>query len=76
MRKAYKILVGKPKAHRPLGRYKHEWEDNIQLELGELGLDSVDWMNVAHKDLWRAIVNAVMTFWGPYNAGNFLTCGA
>jgi hypothetical protein len=39
---AYKILVGKPEGRRPLGRPRHRWEDNIKMDLGEIGFGDVD----------------------------------
>jgi hypothetical protein len=61
-RSAYEVLVGKPEGKRPLGRPRHKWEDNIKIDLQELGCGSVDWIELAqYRDRWRAIVNAVMT---------------
>jgi hypothetical protein len=60
-RKVYKVLVGKPKGKRPLGRPRRRWEDGIRMDLREIGLGSVDWIQLAQdRDRWRAIVNAVM----------------
>jgi hypothetical protein len=47
MRNAYKILVGKPERKRPLRRPGHRWEDNIKVDLREIGFGGVDWMNLA-----------------------------
>jgi hypothetical protein len=50
----------------PLGRRKHTWMDNIMKDIGEIVLGCVDWINVAHdRDIWRALVNAVMNSWFP-----------
>jgi hypothetical protein len=46
-RKAYRILVGKPKGKRPLGRPRRKWVDNIKMDLREIGWDGVDWIDVA-----------------------------
>jgi hypothetical protein len=43
-RKVYKVLVGKPKGKRSLGRPRHRWEDGIRIDLGEIGLGCVDWI--------------------------------
>jgi hypothetical protein len=43
-RKVYKVLVGKPKGKRPLGRPRRKWEDGIRMDLGEIGLGGVDWI--------------------------------
>jgi hypothetical protein len=60
-RKVYKVLVGKPKGKRPLGRPKRRWEDGIRMDLGGIGLVGVDWIQLAQdSDRWRAVVSAVM----------------
>jgi hypothetical protein len=46
VRGAY-ILVGKPEGRRPLGRPRHRWEDNIKLDLREIGFGDVDWIHLA-----------------------------
>jgi len=70
----YRVLVGKPEGKRPLGRPRHRWEDNIRMDLWEVGCGCVDWMELAQdRDRWRALVSAVMNLRVPQNAGNFLT---
>jgi len=70
---AYTSLVGKPEGKRPLGRSSREWEDNIFMDLWELGWENLDWAHMAHdRDQWRALVNTVMNLRVPYKAGNFL----
>jgi len=60
-RGAYRVLLGKPEGKRPLGRPRHRWEDNIKLDLQEVGCEVVDWIELAQdRDRWRALVNAVM----------------
>jgi hypothetical protein len=60
-RKVYKVLVGKPKGKRPLGRPRPRWEDGIRMDLREIGLGDVDWIRLAQdRDWWRAVVSAVM----------------
>ena len=57
----YGVLVGKPKERRPLGRTRRRWEDNIKMELQEVGCGGMDWIELAQdRDRWRALVNAVM----------------
>jgi hypothetical protein len=58
---AYRALVGKPEGRRPLGRPRRRWEDNIKIDLREVGWGGMDWINLAQdRDRWRALVNAVM----------------
>jgi hypothetical protein len=65
-RNAYRILVGKPKGKRPLGRPRRRWVDNIKMDLGEIGWDCVDWVDLAQdRDQWRSLVNTVMNFRVP-----------
>jgi hypothetical protein len=60
-RKVYKVLVGKPKGKRPLGRPRHRWEDGIRMDLMEIGLGDVDWIRLAQdRDRWWAVESAVM----------------
>ena len=73
-RGVHRLLVGKPKEKRPLGRPRHRWEDNIKMDPQEVGCGGADWIEVAQdRDRWRALVNAVMNLRVLYNAGNFLT---
>jgi hypothetical protein len=73
-RSAYRILVGRPEGRRPLGRPRRRWEDNIKMDLQDVGWGGIDWIELAHdKDRWRAVVNAVINLRVPQNAGNFLT---
>jgi hypothetical protein len=61
-----RILVGKPEGKRPLGRPRRRWVDNIKMDLGEIGWDSRDWIELAQdRDQWRALVNAVMNIRVP-----------
>jgi hypothetical protein len=60
-RKVYKVLVGKPEGKRPPGRPRRRWEDEIRMDLREIGLEGVDWIRLAQdRDRWRAVVSAVM----------------
>jgi hypothetical protein len=60
------ILVRKPEGRRLLGRSRRRWEDNIRMDLGEIGFGDVDWIHWAQdRDRWRALVNTVMNIWVP-----------
>jgi hypothetical protein len=65
-RGVYRVLVRKPEGRRPLGRSRHRWEDNIRIDLREVGCGCVDWMELAQgRDRWRALVSAVLIFRVP-----------
>jgi len=60
-RGVYSVLVGKPEGKRPLGRSRRKWEDNIKMNLQEMGCGDIDWIDVVQdRDRWRALVSAVM----------------
>jgi hypothetical protein len=62
----YRVLVGKPEGKRPLGRPRRRWEDNIKMDLKEVGCGGLDWIDLAQDgDRWRAVVNQVMNLWVP-----------
>ena len=64
-RGVHRVLVGKPEGKRPLGRPRHGWEDNIKMDLQEVGGD-VEWMELAQdRDRWRTLVNTVMNIRVP-----------
>jgi hypothetical protein len=66
VRGAYNILVGRPEGRRPLGRPRRRWEDNIKMDLREIGFGNVDWIHLARdRDSWRALVNTVMNLRVP-----------
>jgi hypothetical protein len=57
----YKVLVGRPEGKRPLGRPRRRWEDNIKMDLREIGIDGANWIRLAQNRVqWRAFVNTVM----------------
>jgi hypothetical protein len=65
-RGAYRILVGRPEGRRPLGRPRCRWEDNIKMDLQEVGWGDMDWIDTTQdRDRWRALVSAVMNLWVP-----------
>jgi hypothetical protein len=66
--------VEKPEGKRPLGRSRHRWEDNVKMDLQEVGLEGTDCINLAQdRDRCRALVNGEMNLQVPLNEGNFLT---
>jgi hypothetical protein len=66
MRNTYKILVGKPERKRPLGILVRRWEDNIKINLREIGLEDVTWIHVVQdKEQWRAFFITVMNLRVP-----------
>ena len=72
-RGVYRVLVGKPEGRRPLGRPRHRWEDNIRMDLWEVGCGCVDWMELAQdRDRWRALVCAGDEPLGSIKCGEFL----
>jgi hypothetical protein len=63
-RGVYRVLVGKPEGKRLLGRPRHRWEDNIKMDLQEVGCGGMDWLELA-QDRDRAFVNAAMNLRVP-----------
>ena len=62
----HKVLAGEPEGKRPLGRPRRRWEDNIKMDLEEVGRGCGDWMELARdRDRWRALVSTVMNFGVP-----------
>ena len=60
-RGVYRVLVWKPEGKRPLGRSRRRWDNNIKMDLQEVGCGGVDSSDLAqNRDRWRAVVNAVM----------------
>ena len=62
----HKALVGKPEGKRPLGRPRRRWDDDIKMDVQEVGRGCADWMELAQdRDRWRALVSTVMNFGVP-----------
>jgi hypothetical protein len=60
-RGVFKVLVGKLKGKRPVGRPRRRWKDNTKVDLQEVGCGRMDWIELDHdRDCWRELVNAVM----------------
>jgi hypothetical protein len=65
----YRVLVGKPERKRPLGRPRHIWEDNIKMDLQEVGYGGMDWIKLAQdRDRWLAFVKVAVN---SMNYGEF-----
>ncbi|KAJ4435893.1 hypothetical protein ANN_18513 [Periplaneta americana] len=65
-RNAYRVSVGRPEGKRLSGRPRHRWEDNIKMDLREVGYDGRDWINLAQdRDQWRAYVRVAMNLRVP-----------
>ena len=65
-RGVHKVLVWRPEGKRPLGRPRRRWEDNIKMDLEEVGGVCGDWMELAQdREWWRALVSKVMNFRVP-----------
>ena len=63
---AFKILTGKPTGKRPLGRPRRRWEDNIRMDLEEIGISAGNWVDLAKdRNYWRALVNAALNLRVP-----------
>jgi hypothetical protein len=68
-----KIFVRKPKEERPLAKYRRRWEDNIKMDYQEVRR-GMGWINLPQvRDMWRALVSAVINLRVPRNTVNFLT---
>jgi hypothetical protein len=73
-RNAYRILVGKPEGKRSLERPRRRWEDNVKMDLIDIGSVGLDWIDLAQDtDQWMAVVNTVMNLRVPQNVGKFLS---
>ena len=60
-RGVHRVWLGKPDGKRPLWRPRRRWEDNIKMDLQEVGFGGMDWIELAQdRDTWRALVTAVM----------------
>ena len=65
-RSAFKILTGKPTGKRPLGRHRFRWEDNIRMDLEEIGINAGNWVDSAQdSNYWKALVNATLNLRVP-----------
>jgi len=65
-RGVHRVLVGKPEGKRPLGIPTHRWEDNIKMNLQEVGCEGRDWIELAQdRGRWRVFGNAVMNLRVP-----------
>jgi hypothetical protein len=71
-RSVYRVLAGKPKGKRPLGRPRCKWEDNIKTDLREIGIDRANWIRLSQDRVqWRTFVNTVMNLRVPLRKQDF-----
>jgi hypothetical protein len=63
-RSIYEVFIGNLEGKRPVGKLRHKWEDNIKMDLKEIGCEGVDWVHLV-------LVNMVVDPWIPLNTGNF-----
>jgi len=65
-RGVYRVMVGKPEGKKPLGRPWRRWEDNIKMDIQEVGCWGMNRIELAQdRDRWRALVNKVKNLWVP-----------
>jgi hypothetical protein len=63
---AYRVLVGKPEERRPLGKLRLRWENNIKIDLQEVGWRDTDWIDLAQdRNRWQSVLNAVLNLRVP-----------
>jgi len=62
----YRVLVDRPEGERPLGRPRRRWEDNIKMDLREIGINGANWIQLAQDRVqWWVFVNTVMNLCVP-----------
>ena len=62
----YRVLVGKPEGRRPVRRPRHKWDDDIKMDLQEVGCGGMDWIDLAQeRDRGRALINTAINFRVP-----------
>jgi hypothetical protein len=65
-RDVFRVLVGRPEGRRPLGRPRRRWEDNIKMDLREIGIDVANWIRLVQDRVqWWAFVNTMMNLRVP-----------
>jgi hypothetical protein len=70
----YRVLHGRPEGKRPPGRPRHRWEDNIKMDLREIGINWANWIQLAQNRVqWQACVNTVLNLQVPLENRKFLT---
>jgi hypothetical protein len=70
-RGVYRALIGRPEGKRPLGKPRRRWEDNIKMDLREIGIDGANWIQLAQDRVWRTFVNTVMNLRVPQESRIF-----
>ena len=65
-RSAFKMLTCTPSGKRPLGRPRRKWEDNIRMNLKEIGINTRNWVDAAQdRHYWKVLVDAILNLWVP-----------
>jgi hypothetical protein len=65
-RNTFKILTGTPTGKRTSGKPRWRWEDNIRMDLKEIGINTRSWVDLAQdRDYWRALMNVTLNLWVP-----------
>jgi hypothetical protein len=65
-RSVKRIFIGRPEGKRPLGRPRCRWEDNIKMDIREIGINGANWIQLAQDRVqWLAFVNMIMNLWVP-----------
>ena len=64
--RAFKLLIGKSAGKRPLGKHRLRWDDDIRMDLREIGINTRNWVDsVQDRDYWRVLVNATLNIRVP-----------
>jgi hypothetical protein len=67
------ILMGNPEGKGPLGRPRHRWADNTEMDLREIEWGGIDCIGLTqNRNQWKALLNTVINFQVPQNVGKFL----
>jgi hypothetical protein len=71
-RGAHRVLVGKPEGRRVYGRPRNRSVGNIRIDFKEIGWKGLEWIDLAYRDKWWAVMTALINLWVLLNVSNFL----